>query len=104
MGTLIMETRLIILICFTIFLVICAIIVTKLLIKDIDNRTYVYTKTGESYSPMYWCKLKCPVTGEWYDAVFYKGVKDGKYYAREKNDFFNKFVKLKDWRDGNNSK
>lgn len=99
-----LNTRVIIAVCIIIFLIICTHFVLKYLNKDIDNKTYVYPKTGHMYSPMYWCKLKCPITGEWYDAVFYKGIEDEKYYVREKNDFFNKFVKLKDWRDGRKDK
>lgn len=38
-----------------------------------------------------YCKLKCPSTGEWFDAITYKGVED-------------KFVKLNDWKNGNKDK
>lgn len=95
-----METKIIILICFTIFLVICAVLFTKWLIKDIDKRLYIYPKTEHKYLPIYRCKLKCPSTGEWFDAIIYKGVEDEGYYVRERKDFFDKFVKLNDWKNG----
>ena len=50
--------------------------------------------------PIYRCKLKCPSTGEWFDAIIYKGVEDERYYVRERKDFFDKFVKLKDCKNG----
>lgn len=100
-----METRLIIVcICLIIFLTICFIFLIKWLKESIDSRTYIYTKTEHRYFPLYGCKLKCPITGEWYDAIIYKGIEDEKYYVREKNDFFNKFVKLNDWKNGNKDK
>lgn len=69
-----------------------------------NSRLYIYPKTEHRYLPIYRCKLKCPSTGEWFDAVIYKGIEDEKYYVRERKDFFNKFVKLKDWENGNKDK
>lgn len=63
------------------------------------NLTYVYPKTGHKYRVLEICKIKSPETGEWYDAVYYRGLDDGKYYARKKSDFASKFVSLKDWKD-----
>ena len=97
-----METKIIILICLVIFLVICAVLFTKWLIKDIDSRLYIYPKTEHTYLPIHRCKLKCPLTGEWFNAITYKGLEDKKYYVRERKDFFDKFVKLNDWRNGSN--
>ena len=68
----------IILICLVIFLIIDAWFAIKLLNKELDSR-------------LYRCKLKCPSTGEWFDAITYKGVED-------------KFVKLNDWKNGNKDK
>lgn len=76
----------------------------RIMMKERNERTYVYPKTGHKYMPLYRCKLKCPVNGEWFDAIIYKGVEDEKYYVRERKDFFDKFVKLKDYENGNNSK
>ena len=76
----------------------------KLLNKELDSRLYIYPKTEHTYLPIYRCKLKCPSTGEWFDAITYKGVEDKKYYVRERKDFFDKFVKLNDWKNGNKDK
>lgn len=91
-----METRMIIMICLVIFLIIGAF---KLLSKELKSRIYIYPKTKHRYLPIYKCKLKCSSTGEWFDAVIYKGIEDEKYYARERKDFFNKFVKLNDFKN-----
>ena len=47
--------------------------------------------------------MKNPTTGEWFDAIIYKGVEDEKFYVRERKDFLDKFVKFIDWKDGNKS-
>lgn len=99
-----METKIIILVCLVIFLIIGAWFAIKLLNKEIDSRLYIYPKTEHTYLPIYRCKLKCPSTGEWFDAITYKGVEDKKYYVRERKDFFDKFVKLNDWKNGNRDK
>ena len=78
--------------------------VIRLRVKEIRSRTYVYPKTEHTYLPIYRYKLKCPSTGEWFDAIIYKGVEDEKYYVRERKDFFDKFVKLNDWKNGNRDK
>ena len=98
-----METK-IILVCLVIFLIIGAWFTFKLLNKELDSRLYIYPKTENTYLPIYRCKLKCPSTGEWFDAIIYKGVEDKKYYVRERKDFFDKFVKLNDWKNGNKDK
>lgn len=50
------------------------------------------------------CLVIFLIIGAWFDAVIYKGVEDEKYYVRERKDFFNKFVKLNDWKNGNKDK
>lgn len=76
----------------------------KLQGKDLEKRLYIYPKTEHKYMPLYRCRMKCPVSGEWFDAVIYKGLDDGgKYYVREREDFLNKFIKLIGWKDGNKS-
>ena len=67
--------------------------------KELDKYTFVYPKTGNKYVVLYDIKMKDPSTGEWKEAVVYKGVEDGNYYVREERDFFNKFVKLHDWKE-----
>lgn len=96
-----MEIRMIIIICLVIFLIIGAWFAFKLLSKELKSKIYIYPKTKHRYLPIYKCKLKCPSTGEWFDAVIYKGIEDEKYYVRERKDFFDKFVKLKDWESEN---
>lgn len=96
-----METSVIILfICIVLLLIVGAWYCLKWLRKDLNKRLYIYPKTEHTYLPIYRCKLKCPLTGEWFDAIIYKGVEDEKYYVRERKDFFDKFVKLNDWKDG----
>lgn len=100
-----MENKLLlILICIIIFLIIGEALLYKWLKKDFNKKLYIYPKTEHTYLPIDECKLKCPSTGEWFNAIIYKGVEDDKYYVRERKDFFDKFVKLNDWKNGNNSK
>lgn len=42
-------------------------------------------------------------SGEWTDAVLYVSMKNGHHYVREKRQFLDKFVTLKEWekQDGN---
>ena len=95
-----METKIIILVCLIILFIIGEVYLYKWLKKDFDKKLYIYPKTEHRYLPLYRCKLKCPSTGEWFDAIIYKGVEDERYYVRERKDFFDKFVKLKDWKNG----
>ena len=74
--------------------------VIRLRIKEIRSKTYVYPKTGHEYMPLYRCRMKNPVSGEWFNALIYKGMNDGELYVREYKDFFDKFVKLLDWENG----
>lgn len=50
--------------------------------------------------PLYRCRMKNTVSGEWFNALIYKGMDDGELYVREYKDFFDKFVKLSDWENG----
>lgn len=74
--------------------------VIRLRIKEIRNRTYVYPKTGHKYMPLYRCRMKNPVSGEWFNALIYQGMENGELYVIEYKDFFDKFVKLLDWENG----
>ena len=74
--------------------------VMRLRVKQIRNRTYVYPKTGHKYMPLYRCRMKNPVSGEWSNALIYQGMENGELYVREYKDFFDKFVKLLDWENG----
>ena len=75
----------------------------KLRLEELRKQLYVYPKNGHQYMPLFRCRLKCPTTGEWFDAIIYKGVEDEKYYVRERKDFLDKFVKLIDWETNKNS-
>lgn len=74
--------------------------VIRLRAKKIRNRTYVYPKTGHKYVSLYRCRMKNPVSGEWFNALIYQGMENGELYVREYKDFFDKFVKLLDWENG----
>lgn len=76
---------------------------TKLKLKEIREKLYIYPKNGHQYLPLFRCRLKCPASEQWFDALIYQDY-DSKYlYVREKKDFFDKFVKLIDWKDGDKS-
>lgn len=84
--------------------ILCAISVwyiIRLRIKETISKTYVYPKTGHKYMPLYRCRMKNPVSGEWYNALIYQGMENGELYVREYKDFFDKFVKLLDWKNEN---
>lgn len=76
----------------------------KLQREDFEKRVYVYPKTGHRYMPLFRCRLKCPTSGQWFDALIYQDYDSKHLYVREKKDFFDKFVKLTEYNNGNNSK
>ena len=88
-------------ICIGIILIICTLISIHAMKEKINDDLYIYPKTGHKYLCLTKCKLKCPSTGNWYNAVIYEEIEDGNYYVREEKDFLAKFVKLKNWKDGN---
>lgn len=93
----------VILLAVIILIVICIIyVLLRVSYKEWKKKVYVYPKTGNLYMPLYRCKLKCPTTREWFDAVIYQSMEDEKYYVRERADFLDKFVKLSDWKNGSN--
>lgn len=61
---------------------------------------YVYPKNGHHYLPLFRCRMKCPATGEWFDALIYQDYNTKHLYVRDRKDFFDKFVKLLDWENG----
>lgn len=100
-----METWKIII--FIVVLILCALglwYAVKLRLKGIRDKLYVYPKNEHQYMPLFRCRMKNPTSGEWFDAIIYKGVKDEKFYVRERKDFLDKFVKLKDWENGNSNR
>lgn len=76
------------LITFAIVSCILLIYVTK---RNFDKRLYVYSKSGNKYVLVKGCRLKCPMTGYWHDAVIYKSINNGELYVRNKTDFMSKF-------------
>ena len=58
---------------------------------------YVYPKTENTYLVKGIVKMKDINSGEWIDAVLYVSMKNGHHYVREKRQFLDKFVTLKEW-------
>ena len=86
-----------ILIGILLFFIIGLYLMMKIAQKEWRKRVYVYPKTEHLYMPLYRCRMKNPTSGEWFDAIIYRGVEDERFYVRERKDFLNKFVKLINW-------
>lgn len=100
-----METwKIIVFVVILILLMLGEWYVIKLQREDFEKRVYVYTKTGNRYMLLYRCIMKCPVSGEWFDALIYRDCKTEHLYVRYRKDFFDRFVKLTEYNNGNNSK
>ena len=87
--------------------ILCVIIVmyiTRLWLQEIRNKTYICPETGYKYMPLYRCRMENPVSGEWLNALIYQGADNSKLYVMKYEDFFDKFVKLTEYNNGNNSK
>lgn len=81
-------------------LILCSIgawYAVRLWVKEIKGSLYVYPKNGHQYMPLFRCRMKCPASGEWFDALIYQDYDSKHLYVREKKDFFDKFVKLTKW-------
>lgn len=93
-----METwRIVIPIVVLVLCTICAWHVVKLKWEEIRSKMYVYSKNGHHYLLLFRCRMKCPATGEWFDALIYQDYNTKHLYVRDRKDFFDKFVKLLDW-------
>lgn len=69
------------------------------------ERIYVYPKTKNQYYAKGIVKMKDTDSGEWIDAVLYISLKNGHHYVRDKRQFLDKFVTLKDWeKNGGNDR
>lgn len=66
------------------------------------KNTYVYPKTKNKYLVKGIVKMKDTLSNEWIDAVLYISLENGQYYVRDKRQFLDKFVTLKDWEESNN--
>ena len=71
--------------------------IIRLRLKEIKEKLFVYPKNGHHYLPLFRCRMKCPATGEWFDALIYQDYNTKHLYVRDRKDFFDKFVKLLDW-------
>lgn len=71
--------------------------------KSQKSQIYVYPKTKNQYLVKGIVKMKDINSGEWTDAVLYVSIKNDHHYVREKRQFLDKFVTLKEWekQDGN---
>lgn len=76
---------------------------TKLRLREIREKLYIYPKNGHHYLPLFRCRMKCPASGEWFDALIYQDYNTKHLYVRDRKDFFDKFVKLLDWETNKNS-
>ena len=76
----------------------------RLMRKEQRDRMYVYPKNGHQYLPLYRCRMKCPASGEWIDALVYQDCNTKHLYVMDRKDFINKFVKLTEYNNGDNSK
>ena len=65
---------------------------------------YVYPNNGHQYLPLYGCRMKCPASGEWIDALVYQDCNTKHLYVMDRKDFLDKFVKLTEYNNGDNSK
>ena len=71
--------------------------------KSQKSQIYIYPKTKNQYLVKGIVKMKDIDSGEWIDAILYVSMKNGHHYVREKRQFLNKFITLKEWekQDGN---
>ena len=76
----------------------------RLMRKEQRDRMYVYPKNGHQYLPLYGCRMKCPASGEWIDALIYQDCNTKHLYVMGRKDFLDKFVKLTEYNNGDNSK
>ena len=79
-------------------------LVIALMVFDYYKQLYVYPENNHVYLKCFSCKMKNPDTGDWLISTCYKDIDTGYYYVREIEDFYNKFVKYKDYKNGNNGK
>jgi hypothetical protein len=90
-----------------IFVVVFAILVWLLhKINEIEKKNiYVHPKTKNKYLVKGIVKMKDTLSLEWVDAVLYTSLKTGNYYVRNKKQFYDKFIILKEWEEnGGNDK
>lgn len=62
------------------------------------SKTYIYPGNRHLYYVIYTGKLKNPSTGDWHEAIIYRGLNDNKIYARDLADFRDKFIPIQEWK------
>ena len=72
-------------------------LIAVVFIKEQRNITYVHLKTGNKYFLIEESKMKIPGEG-WVDSIIYSNNKGT--FVREKDDFYNNFKKLSEWKQG----
>ena len=72
--------------------------------KEIRSMMYVNPKNDCRYLPLYRCRMKCPASDEWFDALIYQDCNTKHLYVMDRKDFLDKFVKLTEYNNGDNSK
>ena len=101
-----MEIWKVLVVTVVVVIALCGLIYTiHLLSCEQKKRIYVYPKTKNQYYAKGIVKMKDMDSGEWIDAVLYMSLKNGHYYVREKRQFLDKFITLKEWEEnGGNDK
>ena len=86
-------------------ILVTCIIIWVLYRKARQEEIYINTKTGKKYRGVGIVKMKDPLSLKWMNAILYISFKDGNYYVREEEQFFDRFITLKEWEEnGNGSK
>lgn len=62
------------------------------------NKVYVYPITKQQYYVKGIVRMRDITSPVWVDAILYVSLRDGQFYVREKDEFFNKFITLKQWK------
>lgn len=70
------------------------------MIKEHRNSTYVHLRTKNRYFLIEESRMKIPGEG-WVDAIIYSNNK-GFVFVRKKDDFYNSFKKLSEWKKEKN--
>lgn len=105
-GFISMEIWKVLVVTVVVVIALCGLIYTiHLLNYEQKKRIYVYPKTKNQYYAKGVVKMKDTDSGEWIDAVLYISLRNGQYYVRDKRQFLDKFITLKEWEEnGNGSK
>lgn len=67
--------------------------------KENRKRIFVYPKNRHEYYVAGVIKMKNQ-DGTWSDAIVYRDNKDNSIYARNREDFYNKFVQIDEYKNG----